>query len=149
MTGVAKAKWFALVLTAIGCRTPQKERDHLMKHSNFISALLFAALLLVSVGNALAQGSAATDREASGGTLRRHGRRKLDRASRNWKTTAPMGAWSRVITFGQPRVAWLNTTLERIDRANSVRTRKPVRADRAVALRQPAERGNSGRASAT
>ena len=78
-----------------------------MKHSNFISALLFAALLLVSGDNALAQGSAAGDRAALVALYdATNGANWIDNT--NWKTAAPMGAWSGVITFGQPRVAWLN-----------------------------------------
>ena len=57
-----------------------------------LSALLFAALLLVSVGNALAQGSAATDREALVELYD-----ATDGANwkviRNWKTTAPIEKW--------------------------------------------------------
>ena len=78
-----------------------------MKHSNFISALLFAALLLVSVGNALAQGSAATDREALVELYD-----ATDGANwkgiRNWKTTAPIEKWYGVYYASAGRVVNLN-----------------------------------------
>ena len=78
-----------------------------MKHSNFISALLFAALLLVSVGNALAQGSAATDREALVELYD-----ATDGANwkviRNWKTTAPIEKWYGVHYASAGRVVNLD-----------------------------------------
>ena len=87
-------KWVtsALVLTVIGCRTPQKERDHFMKHSNFISALLFAALLLLSGGNALAQGSVATDREALVALYDATDGANWD-SNNNWLRSGPVTGW--------------------------------------------------------
>ena len=78
-----------------------------MKHSNFISALLFAGLLLVSGGNALAQGSAAGDRAALVALYD-----ATDGANweviRNWKTTAPIEEWYGVSYASAGRVVYLN-----------------------------------------
>ena len=95
------------MLAVIGCRTPQKERDHFIKHSNFISALLFAALLLLSGGNALAQGSVATDREALVALYDATDGANW-KTSTNWKTTEPLSTWHGVTTDANGRVTGLS-----------------------------------------
>ena len=84
-----------------------------MKHSNFISALLFAGLLLVSGGNALAQGSAAGDRAALVALYD-----ATDGANweviRNWKTTAPIEEWYGVVYAWAGRVFILNLNDNRL-----------------------------------
>ena len=81
-----------------------------MKHSNFISALLFAGLLLLSGGNALAQGSAADDREALVALYDATGGASWTRND-YWKTAAPIGSWFGVTTGTDGRVLnlWLQS----------------------------------------
>ena len=87
-----------------------------MKHSNFISALLFAGLLLVSGGNALAQGSAAGDRAALVALYD-----ATDGANweviRNWKTTAPIEEWYGVVYAWAGRVFILHLHENRLSGA--------------------------------
>ena len=82
-------------------------------HKPALSALLSTILLLLSGGNALAQGSVATDRAALVALYNATAGANWTNNT-NWKTTVPLSAWYGVVTDADGRVTRLDLKRNRL-----------------------------------